>query len=153
MGQIATRHYRKEDANACLAIFDSNVPRFFGSEERVEFAQFLGEVDRSMFPYLVLTLDGRIVACGGLSIASEPTMVSLSWGMVDQAYHRRGLGTRLTRERLNLARSSAGIAEVSMATSQHTSRFYEKHGFRIERITPNGFAAGLDRYDMTLRLG
>lgn len=153
MGQIATRHYRKEDANACLAIFDSNVPRFFGSEERVEFAQFLREVDRSMFPYLILTLDGRIVACGGLSIGSDPTTASLSWGMVDQDYHRRGLGTLLICERLNLAQSSAGIAELAMATSQHTRCFYERHGFRIERITPNGFAAGLDRYDMTLRLG
>lgn len=100
----------------------------------------------------MLTLNGRIVACGGLSIGPDPTAASLSWGMVHQAYHRRGLGTCLTYERLKLARSSAEIAEVVIATSQHTSRFYERHGFRIVKITPNGFAAGLDRYDMTLRL-
>lgn len=152
MDQIATRPFRKEDSNACLAIFDGNVPRYFSPEERAEFAQFLDEVGSSMCSYLVLTLDGRVVACGGLSIGPKPNTASLSWGMVDHVYHRRGLGTRLTYERLKLARSSAEIAEVVIATSQHTSRFYERHGFRIVKITPNGFAAGLDRYDMTLRL-
>ncbi|MDP9759631.1 MULTISPECIES: GNAT family N-acetyltransferase [Agrobacterium] len=152
MDQIATRSYRSEDFNACLAIFDGNVPTFFSQDERVEFAQFLDDLGSSTSSYLVITLHGRIVACGGLSIGPTPTIASLSWGMVDPAHHRQGLGTRLTYERLKLARSSAEIAEVVLATSQHTSRFYERHGFRVVETTPNGFAAGLDRYDMTLRL-
>lgn len=152
MDQIATRLYRPEDSSACLSIFDGNVPRFFSPGERVEFARFLNDMGFSTNLYLVLTLDGCIVACGGLSISPDPEKVSLSWGMVDQAYHRRGLGTRLTEERLKLARSSAEVTEVVLATTQHTSRFYERHGFRVVKITPNGLAAGLDRYDMTLSL-
>ncbi|MBP2542233.1 hypothetical protein [Agrobacterium tumefaciens] len=68
-----------------MAIFDGNVPRFFASEERVEFAKFLDEVGTSMCPYLVLTLDGRIVACGGLSIGPEPATVSHFWRMIPVA--------------------------------------------------------------------
>jgi len=152
MDQLASRPYRSEDFDACLSIFDGNVPEFFSPEERVEFVQFLYDIDPAETPYLVLTLNGSVVACGGLSINTDTGTASLSWGMVDQAYHRWGFGSRLTDERLNLARSSAEVAEIVLATSQHTHGFYERHGFRVVKITPDGFAAGLDRYDMTLRL-
>ncbi|TDK31270.1 GNAT family N-acetyltransferase [Rhizobium deserti] len=152
MDQIATRPFRNDDYNACLSIFDGNVPKFFSPDERVEFAQFLDSIGSSTNLYLVLTLSDCIVACGGLSIGPDPRTASLCWGMVDPVWHRQGLGTRLTIERLKLARSSAEVAEVVLATSQHTSPFYERHGFRVVNITPNGFTAGLDRYDMMLRL-
>lgn len=152
MDQLLCRSYRPTDFSACLSIFDGNVPRFFSSEERVEFIQFLGTIDHATVPYLVFTLDGSVIACGGLSINAATRTASLSWGMVDEAYHRCGFGTRMTEERLNLARSLPDLVEITLATSQHTYEFYERHGFKVARITTDGFARDLDRYDMTLRL-
>lgn len=152
MDRVLSRPYHSEDFGACLSIFDSNVPRFFSPKERVEFVKFLEDIEPAKNLYMVLTLKGSIVASGGLSIEAEPGTASLSWGMVDQAWHRQGLGSRLTDERLKLARSSAVVATVVLATSQHTRSFYERYGFRVVKITPDGFAAGLDRYDMAMRL-
>jgi len=62
------------------------------------------------------------------------------------------LGTRLTQERLRLARASATVSRRVLATSQHTAGFYRQHGFTVSKITPVGFGPGLDRYDMTLQV-
>ncbi|MFN7092003.1 MAG: GNAT family N-acetyltransferase [Allorhizobium sp.] len=152
MDQCISRPYRHEDFDACLSIFDGNVPGFFSMDERAEFATFLAEVDPETGRYIVLVLDGSVVACGGLSLDPDMGVASLSWGMVDQAFQGRGLGTRLTEERLKLARSSAQIAELVLATSQHTFSFYRRHGFAVVKVTPDGFAPGMDRYDMRLRI-
>jgi len=72
--------------------------------------------------------------------------------MVDKAHHAQKLGTHLTQARLALARAAPGINEVLLATSQHTHGFYEGFGFTAANITADGFAPGLDRWDMILRL-
>jgi GNAT superfamily N-acetyltransferase len=152
MDDITSRPYVAEDFAACLAIFDSNVPTFFAPEERADFCQFLESIDTEGWPYLVLTHHGSVIACGGLSVEPERKRASLAWGMVYRAFHGRGLGTRLTQTRLAQARAIPGIAELILDTSQHTHGFYEKFGFTASKVTLDGFAPGLDRWDMTLRL-
>jgi len=152
MTDILSRRYRPGDRTACLAIFDSNTPPFFAPEERAEFGRFLETLERAGWPYLVLTRAGRVVACGGLIVEAEPSRASFTWGMVDRAHHGQGLGTRLTQARLALARELPGIAELVLATSQHSRGFYEGIGFTAQCLTPDGFGPGLDRWDMILRL-
>ncbi|WP_395449681.1 GNAT family N-acetyltransferase [Aminobacter sp. UC22_36] len=152
MNDVVSRPYMADDFSACLAIFDSNVPSFFAPEERAEFCQFLGSVNAEDRPYLVLVSKGSVIACGGLVTETEKRQAGLAWGMVDRAFHGQGLGTSLTQARLALARADPDIAELTLATSQHTRGFYEGFGFTVSKVTPDGFAAGLDRWDMTLRL-
>lgn len=152
MDDIVSRPFVADDFPACLAIFDSNVPTFFAPEERADFCQFLESLNTEDRPYLVLTRYGSVIACGGLAVDSEKQRASLAWGMVDRAFHGQGLGSSLTQARLTLARAIPGIAELSLDTSQHTHGFYEKFGFTVSKVTPDGFAPGLDRWDMTLRL-
>lgn len=152
MGDIVSRPYMPDDFCACLAIFDSNVPTFFAHEERTDFYQFLGSINAKDRPYLVLICKGSVIACGGLVAETEKRQAGLAWGMVDRAFHGRGLGTSLTKARLALARATPNIAEVMLETSQHTRGFYERFGFTASKVKPDGFAPGLDRVDMTLRL-
>jgi len=152
MDDIVSRPYAADDLPACLAIFDSNVPTFFAPEERADFCQFLESIDTEDRPYLVLVRNGSVIACGGLGVEPERKRASLAWGMVDRAFHGQGLGTSLTLARLEQARAIPGIAELIMDTSQHTHGFYEKFGFTVTKVTSDGFAPGLDRWDMTLRL-
>lgn len=152
MSDIRARLYSPGDLAACLAIFDSNVPNFFAPEERLEFREFLTNLDYCAGPYLVLEADSEVVACGGVFAHAENQTGSLAWGMVDQARHGQGLGTQLTEARLDLARSLPSIRELMLATSQHTRGFYEKFGFIVTSITPDGFGVGLDRVDMALQL-
>jgi len=152
MNDVMSRPYLPGDLSACLAIFDSNVPTFFAPAERDEFRAFLGGIDAGDRPYLVLTRAGVVIACGGLVVGADRHRAGLAWGMVDRAFHGRGLGTCLTQARLELARAIPDLAELTLATSQHTRGFYEGFGFVATKVTPDGFAAGLDRWDMTLRL-
>lgn len=152
MKDIVCRPYIFNDRSACLAIFDSNVPTFFAPEERADFCEFLGGINAEDRPYLVLTRQGSVIACGGLIAMTETRQAVLAWGMVERALHGQGLGTRLTRARLALARTIPNIAVLRLATSQHTRGFYEDFGFIVSKVTPDGFASGLDRWDMTLRL-
>lgn len=152
MPEILTRPYAPSDLPACLAVFDSNVPDDFAPAEREEFrAHLLALVDCSP-AYLVLTHMGAVVACGGLTHKDGQADARLVWGMVTRGWHGCGLGRRLLRKRMALARGFAGLRTVSLSTSQHRRGFYEREGFTLTGVVPNGFGAGLDQCDMVLTL-
>ena len=152
MARVTARPFAAADGPACLALFDGNVPRFFAPEERADFEAYLAGPALGPDPFLVLEQDGALVGCGGLCRVAATDQVTLAWGMVDRARHRQGLGRVLTETRLALARDMAGIKAVTLNTSQHTQGFYARFGFVVEKITPDGFGPGLDRWDMILRL-
>lgn len=151
MLEVTTHPYTRADRIECLKVFDTNIPKFFAKDERAIFAEFLdGPVLKR--PYLVLQIKDEVVACGGLKVLEKDKTAFLSWGMVAQPYHGKGIGRVLTEARLRLARQTTGIAKVTLNTSQHTKGFYEKFGFVPVRSTPNGYGLGLDRWDMALKL-
>jgi ribosomal protein S18 acetylase RimI-like enzyme len=147
---MLVRDYTPADREACLDLFDSNVPRFFVPAERAEYAAFL---DALPGPYIVLVEeDGRIVGCGGHAVTPGTGVADLCWGMVEQTLHGTGLGRRLTLERLARVRADPAARAVALSTSQHTTGFYERLGFIITRVVKDGFAPGLDQCDMRLDL-
>lgn len=148
---IVSRTYGPEDIDGCLTLFDSNTPRFFDASERDSFVGFL-QNQALRWPYQVITLDGRIVGCGGHAVESDGVSVALCWGMVDNSLHGQGLGRILTEARIAAARATPGISRVILNTSQHTQGFYARFGFEAATVTPDGFAPGIDRWDMVLTL-
>ncbi|GAA4020458.1 GNAT family N-acetyltransferase [Allokutzneria multivorans] len=140
--------YRAADQQEVLEVFDSNVPRYFAESERAEFLEFLGDFGDH---YLVGREEGKVVACGGHAPRrDDPSTWTLCWGMVTASHHRRGLGAQLLRVRLD-AIAATGPATVLLATSQHSAGFFERFGFVTENVVPDGFAPGIDQYDMRLR--
>lgn len=147
---MRVRDYTTADRDACLAVFDSNVPAYFVPPEREQFAAFL---DALPGPYLVVEdEDGTVLGCGGYVVAPGTTTADLCWGMVRMERHGTGLGRLLFDARLARVRADAGVQAVALNTSQHTAGFYERRGFRTELVTPDGYAPGLDRCDMRLVL-
>lgn len=145
------RAYVAADREACLAVFDTNVPRYFATHERVEFADFLDDLPG---PYLVLVEDGAVVACGGWATGeTETSTAGLCWGMVVRDRHRAGLGQRLLQARLDDIRGNVGIERVVLETSQHSEGFFSRSGFIVSARHPDGFARGIDRIEMFLRIG
>jgi ribosomal protein S18 acetylase RimI-like enzyme len=146
--RVVARSYRPGDFKACLAVFDSNVPRFFTPEERGEFASFLRALPG---PYLVLRLEDReVVACGGHAVREGAEAGDLCWGMVRRDLHGQGLGAALMRLRIDALRADSRVRHAELNTSQHTVGFYEGLGFHIVGVQPDGYARGLDRYEMRL---
>jgi hypothetical protein len=153
LDRVCVRAYNPIDRDACLGVFDSNVPDSFTLPERPEFQTFLDDLPG---PYLVLEVDGSIVACGGYARADgrEASMCAdLCWGMVARGAQGSGLGRLLTEARLSHIRRDPTFTEVALRTSQLTRGFYELMGFVIERLTPDGIAPGLDKCEMRLQIG
>ncbi|MEK9500290.1 GNAT family N-acetyltransferase [Gaopeijia maritima] len=140
------RLFRPSDREACLAVFDSNVPDFFGVHERREYVEFLGSLPG---PYWVLEEGaGLIVGAGGYALVEDEGRADLCWGMVHGARHGEGLGRTLTEVRMDQALRHPRVREFRISTSQHTRGFYERLGFRVIETIPEGFGPGMDRCDM-----
>lgn len=140
--------YRAEHRPACLSIFDGNLPEYVAAHERDDFATFL---DRASCPYFVVQDDlGELVACGGYGL--EPDRARLCWGLVRRDHHRRGIGRFLLIARLVRILDQAGPVQVAMDTSQKTSAFFERFGFKVTERIPDGYWPGLDKLEMSLML-
>lgn len=145
---IDARAYTPADRDACLAVFDSNVPAYFTMPERRAFEAFLSELPG---PYIVLRdAEGSVVACGGHAIVVEDGGADLCWGMVRQDLHGTGIGRALTEARLAAALADPAVRYVALNTSQHTTGFYERLGFTVTEVVRDGFAPGLDRCEMRM---
>ena len=143
---VSIREYSPEDRSACLALFESNRPKYFVEHELQLFSDWLDKRDRPS--YSVMEKAGQIIACGGIYQDMAKKAAGLAWGMVRQDLHRQGYGRRLTLYRLDQLQDQFPNLTQRIETSQYTFEFYEKLGFVLERVTPDGFASGLDRYDM-----
>jgi ribosomal protein S18 acetylase RimI-like enzyme len=139
--------YQQDYYTACLDIFQSNVPEFFNADEESAFSTYLLNYASH---YFVILDKGQAVACGGFDIEGESNRVSLIWGMVHRRLHGQGYGTALLIHRLKALNAHHPDATLMLDTSQNTYRFFEKFGFGVEQIIPDGYGAGLDQYDMTL---
>ena len=134
------RRFKASDTDAVVAIFRSNIPKYFLETEESELREFLaGGVEN----YYVLELDGEVVGAGGIALNADDT-VSLCWGMVRADHLGTGLGKKLTQFRIDMAREKFGDLPLLISTSQHTSGFYERLGFVMTEHVPDGFGPGID---------
>lgn len=132
----------------CIEIFKTNLPKFFAAEELQLFENFLDyEIEEN---YYVIKTNGLLVGCGGIFFDAKNNEAGLSWGMVHADYHRQGIGKLLTQFRLDLLKKIYPDKSLRIETSQHTAEFYEKNGFSIVDIVPEGFAEGIDKYSMKM---
>ena len=147
--EFSFRPYTPADESACLRLFDSNTPKFFGTKERPDFESFL---HRQHCPYYVVELEEQVIACGGYGSDPQIGDVWLAWGMVRDDLHRQGVGTFLLQERLKAIFQENPAAKVIIDTSQHSQTFYARFGFKVTKTTPDYYAPGLHRVDMELEL-
>jgi ribosomal protein S18 acetylase RimI-like enzyme len=152
MAGVSFRSYRPADRAACLAILDSNVPRYFAPAERAQFAAWL---DAPAGFYGVLCAEGEVpIGCGGIVHAKESSRIAvLTWGMIHADRHRQGWGRALLQARLAHLLDMPDVEIVILNTSGAAVGFYRRFGFREVRIIPNGYGPGIDRYEMELPAG
>ncbi|MTI17329.1 GNAT family N-acetyltransferase [Rhodobacteraceae bacterium RKSG542] len=137
------RPYEDKDYGDCIELFRSNMPKYFADHELSEFVAFLKAVHD---PYYTILEGGRPVACGGFFRKGDS--YGFMWGMVGYDYQGIGYGRALVQHRLDEIYRLDPNAKVTIDTSQHTRGFYELMGFKVVRVTPNGYAPGLDKIDM-----
>lgn len=142
---MKVRLYQPADRDACLSIFVSNTEAYFDPSELKGFSEFLDKEVHEV-RYFVIVVDGVISACGGYYYGDGEAW--FNWGMVHKSEHGRGIGLLLLDCRLKDIKALHGVVPIYLATSQHTRGFYEKHGFKVQKVEPNGYAEGLDKVTM-----
>jgi hypothetical protein len=147
--RLSHRKYDSTDLDACVAVFRSNVPRFFREHELPDFTEFL---DASNCPYLVVQAGEQIVGCGGYGLRNGSDTADLCWGMIHNAYHGRHLGAYLLLARLYRIVTTTDACAIRLETSQQTDRFFGKFGFTTQSVAADGIDRGLDRVEMRLAL-
>jgi N-acetylglutamate synthase-like GNAT family acetyltransferase len=144
--------YTPEDEKECLAIFDSNTLSYFAAQERETFQGFLNRLAAPYSYFVVRDAGAKIVACGGIKLEPSNQLAKLRWDMVSAELHHQSIGTFLTLSRLDRICQFQEIRTTSLHTSQHSYKFYEKMGFIVQHIIPDGIVPGMDEYFMQLNL-
>jgi RimJ/RimL family protein N-acetyltransferase len=145
---VIFRPYTPADRDACLAIFDINCPTFVAPSERTQFEGYLA-APRGRYGVL-LDDDGEVLGCGGIVLERGGRDAHLVWGLIRADRHHTGLGRTMTLERLRWIAETPGVERALMDTSQKSTGFYEKLGFRVIRVVKDGYAEGLDRCELEL---
>ena len=158
---MKARNFEEQDTEACLRIFDGNCPPYFATEERTAFEHWLacqGKTlknaykNTSLETYRVIENEGgELIGCGGYYLNSDQTEARFAWGMIRRELQHQGIGRHLSMQRIEEIKGNYPLAEITLATSQHTVPFYIQLGFEVLDIIPSGFAPKLDKYEMKFK--
>ncbi|MBU2280056.1 MAG: GNAT family N-acetyltransferase [Gammaproteobacteria bacterium] len=143
---ISFRFYTPQDRASCLAIFDQNCPKFFASNERVDYAQFL---DSSPSGYEVCVLEGAVIGAYGL-MGTGLAWRNLNWILISPQVQGIGIGSRFI-ERVVRIGTIANLTGINIAASHLSASFFAKHGAKPLAEIENGWGIGMHRIDMELK--
>ena len=151
MGRVAVRAYADADRAAVLAIFDTNLPEYFGAGDRAWLEETLDEADG---PAFVATIDGTPAAFGGYALWDHYDKALLFWGMAARRWHRAGLGRLLLAHRLwhVAAHADPPTRYVTVDTSPLVSPFFQRHGFELTAAWPGGYRSGMEMHELRFDL-
>jgi signal transduction histidine kinase/predicted GNAT family N-acyltransferase len=105
--------------------------------------------DPAVEQYFVIEVMNEVVGCGGYTKVNNDE-ITLTWGMISQSMHGKGIGKTLLQYRLGIVKSLFPNASVILDTTQLSYVFFERLGFKITGIIKDFYGQGLDRYDMKL---
>lgn len=159
IGTTLIREYKASDRNACIEIFNSNLPLYFAPEELPLLEKWLNAKDKNENAYVnnlaehfyVVEHNSKVIACGGFYIPSDTKIANVTWGMVKNEFHNKGIGKKFLLYRIEEIKGLYPEYSIVLDTSQHTYQFFTKEGFVVTKITKDGYGKELDRYDMILK--
>ena len=155
------RPYQKADKANCLDIFSSNCPLYFDTAEYDLFSKWLDhqggqtgyesptyqDAEKDAY-YVIENKNALLIACGGFYIYKNMPEARMAWGMVHAAFHAQSFGSTLYQYRKDAIKETWPQHKITLGTSQHTFKFYEKMGLKLINTIPAGYGPDLDQYNM-----
>lgn len=122
------RAYKDSDFEAVCELFQQNSPSYFDPKELKELQDYLQHKKED---YFVIEINNSLIACGGINYFTDEHIARLSWDIVHPEFQGAGFGSLLVNYRMNLLKENTSIRRIVVRTSQLTSKFYEKKGFKL----------------------
>lgn len=138
----------EKDVKGVLEVFDANTPKYFNPHERDWFESYLKTEIEDFF---VVENENFIIGAGGLNYEKEWAV--LSWGFIHPSHHGKGIGTIMTKHRIQHLLSTQKYSTLVVRTSQLTEGFYSKMGFHVVERKTNYWGGGMDLVFMKMELG
>ena len=138
--------YNGKDKATVLQLFQLNTPKYFSVNEKNDYVYFLNHFIEN---YFVVECAGTVVGCGGFNIAEDGVTAKISWDIIHPDYHGKGIGTALTKYRIELIKKNPEIKFISVRTSQLVYPFIERFGLEIEEIIQDYWDIGFDMYKLS----
>ncbi|WP_323788532.1 GNAT family N-acetyltransferase [Psychroserpens sp.] len=142
------RAYNKKDKSKLIELLRQNTPDYFDTSEESDFENYL---DNEIEDYFIYEEGTRIKGSGGINYFPEKKLARISWDMVDPNLQGKGIGKKLTQHRINLLNKNPNIELIIVRTSQLVYKFYEKMGFKLEKIEKDFWAKDYDLYQMQMK--
>ena len=144
------RKYTAGDRDQVLEILRLNIPEFFAPSEEQDFVEYLENHARH---YFIVEEAGRLAGAGGVNFGfDEGKKARIAWDFLHPDFRGRGLGRPLTLHRIEYIRQDPAVRTIEVRTSQLAYRFYEKLGFKLEKVEKDFWAEGFHLYQMSLQL-
>lgn len=137
--------YKSQNKPAVLELIRANTPEYFAPSEEAELDDYL-EQERE--DYFVVERNGEIVGAGGINYFLDEKVARISWDMIHPDYQGKGIGSQLTKYRIDLLSKNPAVDTIVVRTSQLVHTFYEKMGFRLFDRKKDFWAKGYDLYEM-----
>ncbi len=142
---MTIRKYTQADHDQVIHLLRLNTPAYFSPVEEKELIHYL-EVDAGH--YYVVETEKEIIGCGGFNLTDDPSVARISWDIFHPDHQGKGLGSLLTKFRIEKIKDEGNIQTIVVRTSQLAYKFYEKFGFELKEIVKDYWAAGFDLYRM-----
>lgn len=140
------RQYAARDMQACIEIFLSNCPKYLAYAELKLFRAWL---NKNAKDYKVIWNNSKVIGGCGFRLSSRSA--AIAWHIIHSRFHKGGYGTKILKNILRQIKKS-GASKISLDTSPHTYKFYEKFCFKVDKIIKDYYEKGLDRYDMSMKI-
>jgi ribosomal protein S18 acetylase RimI-like enzyme len=142
---MTIRKYTDADRESVLHLLRLNTPRYFAPSEEKDLVYYL---DNQADHYFVVESGGEMLGCGGFNFSDDRTVGKISWDIFHPGHQGKGLGSALTRYRIERLKEYDSVRIISVRTSQVVFKFYEKFGFRLQEVVKDYWAEGFDLYRM-----
>ena len=142
---MTIRAYRATDRENVLRLLRLNTPQYFAPSEEKDLVYYL---DHHASHYFVVESGGELLGCGGFNFSDDRTVGKISWDIFHPAHQGKGLGSVLTRYRIERLKAYDSVRIISVRTSQVAFKFYEKFGFQLREVVKDYWAEGFDLYRM-----
>ena len=142
---MTIRPYTAADQASVLHLLRLNTPQSFAPSEEADLVHYLENYAQH---YFVVQSGGEVLGCGGFNFSDDGTVGKISWDIFHPDHQGKGLGSALTRYRIEKLKAYDSVRTISVRTSQVAYRFYEKFGFRLREVVKDYWAEGFDLYRM-----
>ena len=142
------RKYSNSDKPKIIELLRKNTPEYFDSSEEKDFENYL---DNELEDYFVYEMNSEIIGAGGINYFTEQKLARISWDMIEPNLQGNGIGKKLTQYRINHINKNPKIELIVVRTTQLVYKFYEKMGFKLEKVEKDFWAKNFDLYQMQMR--